>query len=659
MFIRFLIVFVISCFHLLYLNAKPLNLNAKPLDLSLFAKLPQYGSVKLSPDGKYFAVTLPLSDTTELAIIKRKDNSISHIFKFKKNEHVAQFFWVSNKRVIFTRYFQKSWDARRSSEGQIYAGNIDGSNSKIIFGHSAGGSAVLSRRKATFAVGNILNLLQNDPNHIIIESRSFYNKFDKPVKIYKLDVNTGNKKLITRTPFGNISVIVNNQGKPVIASGVAEDGNKQIFLYKQNKWEKLNNKHILKDYEPLFVNNKGNLLYLYSYPENATTALSTYNLSTGKLTKLFQDAKSDITDLITSPISKEIIALKIEPDYPEIHYIDNQDTFSLYYKKLQKIFNNDDIKITSYTKNHDEFIFKTSNDRDSASFYSFKPKEKKIHFLLKSRWWLKPELLAHRKPITIYSRDNVKIPGYLTLPLSTEKNIPLIVLVHGGPYGIRDHWALDFTNIEASMLANNGYAVLQINYRGSGGYGKNYEEIAYQKRSTMIQHDIIDATKAVLKMPEISDVNVCIMGWSFGGYSALMAPLIEPELYKCAIPASGVYDALAQEKKADYSRISSVQKEAGKVYGNDENLLKKESPLSYIDNLKTPLLIVHGGKDTRVPPEQAFKLKAALDKRHIPYEWLFKKNEGHGFINEKNRIEFYQRVIKFLGHYIGQERPEK
>ncbi|MBV1908701.1 MAG: S9 family peptidase [Kangiellaceae bacterium] len=134
------------------------------------------------------------------------------------------------------------------------------------------------------------------------------------------------------------------------------------------------------------------------------------------------------------------------------------------------------------------------------------------------------------------------------------------------------------------MLANNGYAVLQVNYRGSGGYGLDYKEIEYKKRSTLTQHDIIDGAKWALAQPDTSDANVCIMGWSFGGYFAVMAPLVEPELFKCSVTAAGVYDAVKQEKTADYSKKGSVSVEAAEVYGADESKLKAESPLTYIVN---------------------------------------------------------------------------
>jgi len=142
------------------------------------------------------------------------------------------------------------------------------------------------------------------------------------------------------------------------------------------------------------------------------------------------------------------------------------------------------------------------------------------------------------------------------------------------------------------------------------------------------------------------------MGGSFGGYSALMSPLIEPTLFKCSIAHAGIYDAIEQEQDADYTKTASFKAEASKIYGSDEELLKKESPLTYIDKLKIPVFIVHGGKDDRVTPKQAYLLKEALDDRNMPYEWMFKEKEGHGFFNEDNQVEFYTRTLNFLNKHL-------
>lgn len=202
------------------------------------------------------------------------------------------------------------------------------------------------------------------------------------------------------------------------------------------------------------------------------------------------------------------------------------------------------------------------------------------------------------------------------------------------------------------MLANNGYAVMQVNFRGSGGYGLIYEEVAYQKRHSLIQQDIIDGTLYAQSRPEIAKNKACIMGTSFGGYSAVMAPTIKQDLFKCSITIAGPYNLVTQYEEADYSSIDSTRSLAAIMYGSDKTLLSAQSPINHLDKFNIPVLIVHGGKDERVPPEQAFELKAALDKANKPYQWLYKKSEGHGFYNEKNRMELYQQSLEFLAKHL-------
>ena len=337
------------------------------------------------------------------------------------------------------------------------------------------------------------------------------------------------------------------------------------------------------------------------------------------------------------------------PGNIEYHYIDKDEPFAKVHKKMTETFMGSDIVITSRTDDHKEMVVLVSSDKNPGDFYLFNNETNAASYLLSKKQWIDPARMSKRTPIEFLARDGKTIYGYLTLPKDRDGKSPLVTYVHGGPYGPRDHWWYDST---PQMLANNGYAVLQVNYRGSGGYGLDYREAAYQKRSTLIQQDIIDGTKWALSQAEVEDEKVCIMGWSFGGYSALMSPLIEPDLFSCSIAAAGVYDAVAQEEGADYSRVDSVASRAAEVYGSDENLLKKESPLTYIDKLKIPIFIVHGGKDSRVPPEQAYLLKDALEERNMPYEWMFKSSEGHGFSNENNREEFFQRSLNFLKQHL-------
>lgn len=626
-----------------------------PLPASYFAKNAQYNSIKISPDGKYFAASVPMANLTTLLIIERKTMKISYSYYFPENEHVDRYYWATNDRVIFTKSIKLPWQEAHFTDGQIYAGNVDGSRRAIVFGYQSGGNQTSTNtnmnRGPERAIGTVVHMLPDDPKNILVSSRKFDNDLDSPVEIFKVNVYSGRKKLITRTPFGNSNVIFNNVGAPVMVSGLDRKGKNKSYFYEDRDWVEVESDSELHLFEPISVNNQGTKLYMTRSPQGETQALYEFDLLTRKTSKIYQHESVDIESFIRNTDDQSIVGLEYLPDKVSYYYLDKKESFAKLHAGLAKAFSGYGITITSRTKDQSEMIIFAENDRNPGDFFLFNNKTKSAQELFRSKDWINPNDMSKRKPIQFEARDGQLIHGYLTLPIKNEqREVALVTLVHGGPYGERDTWWFDS---EAQMLANNGYAVLQVNYRGSGGYGEHFEQVAHKKRSTLIQQDIIDGTKWALKLPEVSDDKVCIMGWSFGGYSAVMSALIEPELFKCSIAAAGVYDALEQEQEADYSNIDSVSAYAGELYGNESELLKRESPLTYIDKLKVPVFIVHGGKDERVPPEQAYLLKEALEKRNMPFEWMFKKKEGHGFYNEKNREEFYQKTIEFLHKYLN------
>ncbi len=629
------------------------DVNAQPLSLKAFAKQSEFVDLKLSPDGKYFAAAVPQGDKTGLVIIRRATMEPTYVYQFARNEHVDRYEWANNERLVFTRYIKRDEDERPFNRGQIYAGNFDGSKKAVIFGYLGGktqsGTRLNKNRGAERSFGEILHMLPDDPKHIIIAARQMTNDYDSSVRILKLNIYTYKKSLIARTPLGNMRVILNSQGEPVFSRGRDVRGEMRQFLYKNNSWEEIKEDNPLHQYRIVSTDKSGSKLYLLSYFDSKTESLFEYDLSNQKISKIYQHPTVDIGRLIRKPEDGSVVGVEIMPGKIEFHYIDDSDEFAKLHSGLARAFVGQYITITSRTRDQKEMIVLAQSDKNPGDFYLFDNEKKSASHLLSKKSWIYPEDMSEKKPIQFESRDGVTIYGYLTLPKNKQEKAPLVTYVHGGPYGVQDVW---WYESETQMLANNGYAVLQVNYRGSGGFGREYERVAYRKRSTLIQQDIIDGTRWAMSLPEIEANNACIMGWSFGGYSALMAPLLEPELFKCSIAAAGVYDAIEQEDDADYSKIRSVAAHAMEIYGDEEALLKKESPLTYIDRLSIPVFIVHGGKDKRVPPEQAYILKAALDERNLPYEWMFKESEGHGFYREENREEFYDRSLKFLEKYL-------
>jgi dipeptidyl aminopeptidase/acylaminoacyl peptidase len=250
------------------------------------------------------------------------------------------------------------------------------------------------------------------------------------------------------------------------------------------------------------------------------------------------------------------------------------------------------------------------------------------------------------KPVAFKARDGLELRGYLTLPpQGQQKNLPAVILVHGGPHGVRDYWQYDS---EAQFLAHRGFAVLQVNYRGSGGYGNKFQESGYQQWGLSMQDDLTDATHWLVKEGYADANRLAIVGGSYGGYAALMGVVREPKLYRCAVTYVGVSDLTIQAEDSDTATHKSGEDYLERALGKDEESLKKRSALYNIDRIQAPIFIAHGKDDKRVPFSNAFKLREALEKAGKPFEWMAKDSEGHGFQQEPNRYEYYMRLAEFL-----------
>jgi dipeptidyl aminopeptidase/acylaminoacyl peptidase len=237
------------------------------------------------------------------------------------------------------------------------------------------------------------------------------------------------------------------------------------------------------------------------------------------------------------------------------------------------------------------------------------------------------------------------------LPKNPEKKkLPLVLLPHGGPFGVADDWYFDD---DAQFLASRGYAVLQVNFRGSGGRGKRFEQAGYREWGGKIMNDLIDGVKATAARPDIDADRVCVYGISFGGYAALMLPVREPTMFKCSVGFSGRYELAS---KYDQRGIKGETRETNfliKTMGDDRAVLAANSPARLADQIKLPVFMVHGAKDKITELDQAETMRDALIKAGRPPEWMLVKVEGHGFYDSGYRKEFYQRLETFLAKHIG------
>ena len=324
------------------------------------------------------------------------------------------------------------------------------------------------------------------------------------------------------------------------------------------------------------------------------------------------------------------------------------------FRAVEKELPGYEISFTSANKAEDKFIVASFNDKTRGKRYLFDKATGKLTFLADVSPWLAESDLADMKPVSYKSRDGLTINGYLTLPKGVPaKNLPVVVNPHGGPWA-RDQWGF---NPEVQFLANRGYAVFQMNFRGSVGYGRKFWESSFKQWGKTMQDDITDGVNYLIAEGIADPKKVAIYGGSYGGYATLAAITSTPDLYAAAVDYVGVSNLFTFMNTIPpywkpylemlYEMVGHPEK--------DKELLAANSPALHADKIKTPLLIAQGAKDPRVNKAESDQMVEALTKRGVQVEYLVKDNEGHGFQNEENRFEFYGAMENFLAKNL---RPE-
>ncbi len=631
----------------------PLLLSADPIPVSYFAERPKFTQVKISPKGQYLAVTAPVNDQTVLITMDLETMKPIKVLRFGTGYHINTYDWANDERLVFTKVKKRGTHAQEANYGQIYAANFDGGKFKGLFGYDIGtkqaGTRINQSHKADWASAWIQSLLRHDSKNIIILISKWESDVDTPLEIHKLNIYSGKRKRIARTALGNGYVYVNEAGKPELMSGVTRKGENKVYRFIDKTWQAISVPDDLPQMIDFYKGDTEEVVYTHAFRENMTAAIFKYNINDVKFEMVYQNDVVD-PEIMLHPTSGEAFGVVTYNDKLKYKYFDKNAPWSYTHRTLRGSFPGNAIDIVSVTDDGQKLIVLVSSDKDAGTYYLFDKEKSELRFLESRYSNIDPGLMKAKNPINFTSRDGETIRGFLTKPSEDDsRKFPLVVLVHGGPFGVQDTWSFDN---EVQLLASRGYGVLQVNYRGSGGYGERYERSGWQKMGTLIQRDIIDGAKWATDTYSIDPKKVCIMGTSFGGYSALMAPIVEQGVFSCSIAISGVYDWVEQNQDADYVKVSSVKSNLDAMHGTEE-ILREQSPIHQLDRFTIPLFLVHGGQDQRTTPEQFDRLKKALKKQSAEFETLYKKEEGHGFFDPKNREELYTRALAFLDKHIG------
>ncbi|WP_412498804.1 alpha/beta hydrolase family protein [Shewanella indica] len=633
--------------------------NQTPTPAEIFSQGAQYTNVKISPSGDYLSVIMNHEGKDKLLILNTEDLSAKHIVYFPGNAQVGSYTWVNDERVVVAKEYLKGWDDRPLYYGELMAVNADGSKVAYLFGYNSGQQQTgshLKKNTAIQATAYVLDPLPDDDRYMLVNAipwnggRSL--DYEQLQDVYRVDVYRGTRKKITRSPIGMASFMTDDDGEVRFVAGQDRSNNTRIFYRNDGEWIDTDKLNIgLKDFTPISFTEDPNSVYAAASQADEPKAVYRVNLKTGEKKMMVNDARVEPDNFWINGQNKQLYAVEFANGYPTYAFVDPEDQHAVYLKQLLASLPGHQVRIISETRNADKMIILAFNDRNPGDYYLFDTKTVKLRHLLRTMESIDPAKMAEVKPMDIKVRDGMTIQAYLTLPPGKDpKQLPLVVNPHGGPHYVRDSWGFDPQN---QMLANQGIAVLQINFRGSGGYGEAFQQAGYRKWGSEIQYDIIDATRHLIDQGIVDKQRICIVGGSFGGYSALQSSVMEPDLFKCAIGFAGVYDLEMMFKEGDVQARDSGTSYLRTVLGQDQAVLRAMSPTRNVDKLKANLLLVHGGNDERAPIEQFEALEDALKKHNYPYQKIIMDDEGHGFYDESHRAIYYQKMLNFLKQNLG------
>ena len=605
------------------------ELTSNYIPLEDFFKNPEKTAFEISPDGQKVAFMQPWENRLNVHVKNIGSDEVIRLTSATERD-IAGYLWLGNSRIGYVQ------DTGGDENFRLFAVNIDGTNQADLTPFDS-------------VRVQIIDELENNPQEMLIG----LNKRDQRLHdVYRLNVISGEMELIAENP-GNISGWqTDHDGKLRLA--FTADGVNTSILYRQTEQDTF---HIIlttdfrEEVNPMFFTFDNKNLYVSSNRKRDKSALYIFDINTATETDLiFGHDEVDISWAMYSKKRKVLTGVSIYTSKQKYHFFDNwRENVQ---KDLEKKLPGVEARLSDLDDNETMALVRTFSDKTRGAYYLYNTETKELSKLADISPWLDPLKMADMIPISYKSRDGLTINGYLTLPKdSSDKNLPVIVNPHGGPWA-RNRWGF---NSEVQFLANRGYAVLQMNFRGSTGYGRNFKEIGFKQWGKSMQDDVTDGVHWLINEGIADKDRIGIYGGSYGGYATLAGVTFTPELYACGVDyvgPSNIFTLLNSlppywelYRQMFYEMVGNPE--------DDKELLEEISPVFHVDKIKAPLFVAQGANDPRVKQAESDQIVEALKLKGIDVQYMVKDNEGHGFHNEENRMEFYNAMIEFLNKHMN------
>lgn len=614
-----------------------------------FASRSSFSMPRLSPDGKYLAVAIEQGEDHAVLVYHLDDMGHPKSLRLPFHQLPYDIEWTAPERlVVELAKFVGSLD-RPERLGEIVAADADGKRVQPMFNREWGiaGRGGLERT-ADDGYATIASLPFKANGHFYMQTYMWND--EKNTWLYDVNADNGVRHLIGQINVGDMDFTMDPDGNVRYAQGMDTSYHYVVYRMHNGQWTQLAGSEPDDRFEPISFSQDKQHLYALANVKGGPLSLVQTNADSTQSQLLAKDDFGNIGYVQWTP-QDEPIAASPATGIPRSIVINGDQPLSQIYQVLLSKFPNEFVSFSSFSEDGTVLIFEVSSDREPGTYYLFDLKARKVAKLFSEKASIDPDKMGSRVPMHFTASDGTTLEAILTVPHGNSmNNLPMVLLPHGGPFGISDTW---FFDTDAQFLASRGYLVLQVNYRGSGGRGPGFVDAGYGKWGTRIQQDLIDGVKWAEAQHYGDPKRVCVFGGSFGGYSAMMTVIRAPGLFKCAIGEAGLYDLSMMYDKGDIKDRKAGRNYLEQAIGKDPSELAANSPDKLADKIDVPVLLIHGEADERAPFAQAKAMRAALEAAHKPYEWLVKPNEGHGFYKEENLVDMYNHVQSFLEKNIG------
>jgi dipeptidyl aminopeptidase/acylaminoacyl peptidase len=623
------------------------------VDVASHAREDLFNDIKISPDGRYYAATVASAGGTGLVVLSRDSLAVVGRVPADDKIHVDEFQWVSPDRLVFTTAFVWSSRATTRWHGTLYGVDHDGTDLSIVFGK------VRRMRPSVVAVagpgyeapiGLLLDGLPGDDDHILVSASEPYQNSLSWVE--RVNVRTGEGKIVAEAPVSPAQFLTDAEGNVRFAFVTKGDDAGKVFHRARDgdEWKLFSEPDGHGGVtQPIGLDREGKVAFLRVERDDGPDEVVRHDFANGARSHVVRDHWVDPGPTVTSGANPAVaIGSQFHGARNTMRLFDEASAEAKLLRSLEAAFPDQQVRLTSTAQGGALALVEVSSAVNPGDFYLFETATLKASLVLSRRTWLDFDTTAPTAPVQLKARDGVQLHGFLTVPVGrVARGLPMVVLPHDGPFGEYDKLSYD---PEVQLLADAGYAVLRINFRGSGNYGRRFEESGARQWGLAMQEDLADATRWAAAEGIADPGRICIYGTGYGAYAAMMGVANDPALYRCAAGNAGIYDLQSMVRPRYVGDKSKIWHDK---WVGDRPELAHVSPVNLAGNIRVPVFLAAGGGSRRWSVEHTIEMERALKRAKVPLDLLIHRKEPDAGYVAAQREEFYRRLLAFLAVHLG------